>query len=73
MISEKPHAIMVRSSVMILSLLFKSFNKVFNFHVFKKNIQELDYNMYVMLSIYKKLPKIVIHELLKISYGMISI
>lgn len=64
---------MVRSSVMILSLLFKSFNKVFNFHVFKKNIQELDYNMYVMLSIYKKLPKIVIHELLKISYGMISI
>lgn len=64
---------MVRSSVMILSLLFKSFNKVFNFHVIKKNIQELDYNMYVMLSIYKKLPKIVIHELLKISYGMISI
>lgn len=64
---------MVRSSVMILSMLFKSFNKIFNFHVFEKNIQELDYNMYVMLSIYKKLPKIVIHELLKISYGMISI
>lgn len=55
---------MVRSSVMILSLLFKSFNKVFNFHVIKKNIQELDYNMYVMLSIYKKLSTIVIHELL---------
>lgn len=64
---------MVRSSVMILSMLFKSFNKIFNFHVFEKNIQELDYNMYVMLSIFKKLSKIVIHELLKISYGMISI